>query len=57
MKYLAVGNEQWDYLYPERLVPFVEALRAAYPDLKIIGTSGPDSEGKQFEYLWPECEE
>ena len=54
MKYLAVGNEQWDYLYPERLVPFVEALRAAYPDLKIIGTSGPDSEGKQFEYLWPE---
>ena len=54
MKYLAVGNEQWDYLYPERLVPFVEALREAYPDLKIIGTSGPDSEGKQFEYLWPE---
>ncbi len=30
------------------------AIRKAYPDIKIIGSSGPDSEGKQFEYLWPE---
>ena len=25
-----------------------------YPDIKIVGSSGPDSEGKDFEYLWPE---
>lgn len=54
LKFIAVGNEQWDKIYPEHLEPFVKAIRAKYPDIKIIGTSGPDSEGKQFEYLWPE---
>ncbi|MGL4852639.1 MAG: alpha-L-arabinofuranosidase A, partial [Phocaeicola sp.] len=34
--------------------PFVEAIRKVYPNIEIIGSSGPDSEGKQFDYLWPE---
>lgn len=54
LKFLAVGNEQWGAEYPEHLKPFVDALRKAYPEIQIIGSSGPDSEGKQFEYLWPE---
>lgn len=54
MKYLGVGNEQWGPEYVERLEPFVKAIRAKYPDIKIIGSSGPDSEGDKFEYLWPE---
>ena len=54
LKFVAIGNEQWDAIYPENLKPFVEQVRAKYPDIKIIGTSGPDSEGKQFDYLWPE---
>ena len=54
LKFVAIGNEQWGEIYPENLKPFVEQVRAKYPDIKIIGTSGPDSEGKQFEYLWPE---
>lgn len=54
LKFIAIGNEQWGPEYPEHLKPFVEAIRKAYPDIKIIGSSGPDSEGKQFEYLWPE---
>ena len=54
LKFVAIGNEQWDEIYPENLKPFVEQVRAKYPNIKIIGTSGPDSEGKQFEYLWPE---
>ncbi len=54
MKYIGVGNEQWDALYPERLKFFVEAIRKAHPEIKIVGSSGPDSEGKQFDYLWPE---
>ena len=52
MKYLGVGNEQWDTLYFERLEPFVKAIRAKYPNIKLIGTSGPDSEGKMFEIGW-----
>ena len=54
MKYIGVGNEQWDDLYFKRLEPFVAAIRAKYPNIKIVGTSGPDSEGKEFDYLWPE---
>ncbi len=54
LKFIGIGNEQWDSLYPEHLEPFVKAIRAAYPEIKIVGSSGPDSEGKQFDYLWPE---
>ena len=25
-----------------------------YPEIQIIGSSGPNSEGDQFDYLWPE---
>jgi alpha-L-arabinofuranosidase len=52
LKYIAIGNEQWESFYYERLKPFVAAVRKAYPDIKIIGTSGPDSEGKSFEDGW-----
>lgn len=54
LKFIAVGNEQWGPEYPEHLKPFVEAIRKAYPDIHIIGSSGPNSEGDQFDYLWPE---
>ena len=54
MKYIGVGNEQWGPEYVERLKPFMDAIRKAYPEIKIIGGSGPGSEGKEFEYLWPE---
>ena len=54
MKFIGIGNEQWGPEYPERLKLFVEALRKAHPEIKIIGSSGPNSEGKDFDYLWPE---
>lgn len=52
MKLLGVGNEQWDTLYFQRLEPFVKAIRAKYPKIRIVGTSGPDSEGEMFEKGW-----
>lgn len=54
LKFIGIGNEQWGPEYPERLEPFVKAIRKAYPDIQIIGSSGPNSEGEQFDYLWPE---
>lgn len=54
LKYIAIGNEQWGPEYPERLEPFVKAVRKAYPEILIVGSSGPNSEGEQFDYLWPE---
>ena len=54
LKFIGIGNEQWGPEYPERLEPFVKALRAAHPEIRIVGSSGPDSEGDKFDYLWPE---
>lgn len=54
LKYIGIGNEQWGPEYPERLEKFVAAIRARYPEIKIVGSSGPDSEGSKFDYLWPQ---
>lgn len=54
LKYLAIGNEQWGKEYPERLEPFAKAIRAKYPNIILIGSSGPFSDGKDFDFLWPE---
>ncbi len=57
LKFIAVGNEQWDAFYYKRLEPFVKAIRAKYPKIQIIGTSGPDSEGKMFDAGWKAMKE
>ena len=66
LKFLGVGNEQWDYdekhggygpVFTERLKKFSDALRAKYPDLKLIGTTGPNSEGWDFDLLLPRMKE
>lgn len=54
LKMIAIGNEQWGTLYTERLEVFVKALRDKHPEIKIIGSSGPNSEGSDFDFLWPE---
>ena len=54
LKLLAVGNEQWGSLYPERLEPFMKAIRDKYPNIKVIGSAGPSPDGKDFEYGWKE---
>ena len=66
LKFLGVGNEQWDYdekhggygpVFTERLKKFSDALRAKYPQLKLIGTTGPNSEGWDFDLLQPRMKE
>ena len=54
LKYVAIGNEQWGQTYIDHLKPFVEQVRKKYPNIKIVGTAGPNSEGTDFEFLWPE---
>ena len=54
LKFIGIGNEQWGPEFTERLEVFVKAIRKAYPEINIIGSSGPQSEGEQFDYLWPE---
>lgn len=54
LKYLGIGNEQWGKIYVDRLAKFVDVLRKKHPEIEIIGSSGPNSEGKDFDYLWPQ---
>jgi alpha-L-arabinofuranosidase len=54
LKQMAVGNEQWGSLYPERLEPFVKAIRSKYPSFKIVGSSGPSPDGDDFKFGWNE---
>lgn len=54
LKMIGVGNEQWNKVYVERLEMFTKAIREKYPDIKIVGSSGPEADGEKFDYLWPE---
>jgi alpha-L-arabinofuranosidase len=66
LKFLGVGNEQWDYdekhgdfgpVFTARLKKFNDAIRKKYPNIKLIGTTGPNSEGWDFDLLQPRMKE
>lgn len=54
LKYLAIGNEQWGPLYHTYLEAFMKQIRQKYPNIQIVGSSGPYSGGEEFERLWPQ---
>jgi alpha-L-arabinofuranosidase len=54
LKFLGVGNEQWDAQYIERYIVFVKAIKEKYPDIKLISSAGPSPNGPKFDYLWNE---
>lgn len=54
LKFIGIGNEQWGPEFTERLAPFIKAIRKHYPDIRIVGSSGPSAAGDKFDYLWPE---
>lgn len=55
LEYIAIGNEEVAGGFFERYPYFHEAIRAKYPDIKIIGTSGPWADGYDFDYGWAEA--
>lgn len=57
LKYIGIGNEQWGQIYVDRLKVFVDVIRKQHPEIKIVGSSGPYPEGKEFEYLWKSMKE
>jgi alpha-L-arabinofuranosidase len=52
LKLLGVGNEQWDEQYFERYLIFYRALKARYPDLTLITTSGPGVDDQWWNLAW-----
>lgn len=51
LKMLGVGNENWGPQYVERLKLFQTAIKAKYPNIKLIYSSGTDPNGAKFDYL------
>nr|WP_293840088.1 alpha-L-arabinofuranosidase C-terminal domain-containing protein [uncultured Arsenicibacter sp.] len=51
LKFLGVGNENWGPQYIERLAVFQKAIKAKYPDMKLVCSSGTDPNGDRFDYL------
>ncbi len=54
LHYIGIGNEQWGNEYISRLEPFIDSIRSAHPEIKIIGSAGPSPEGERFDMLWNE---
>ncbi len=54
LKYIGIGNEQWGEIFPKHLAAFKEAFDKKYPEIQIIGSSGPYADGEEFDYLWGE---
>ncbi len=48
---MGVGNENWGPQYIERLKLFRDAIKAKYPDFKIIASAGTNPNGERFDYL------
>jgi alpha-L-arabinofuranosidase len=50
MKMLGIGNEQWGPQYFERYSLFEKAIKAKYPDIKLISGTGPGPDDELFKY-------
>lgn len=54
LKYLGIGNEQWDEQYVERFAAFEKVLKKQHPEIKLIAAAGPSADGPRFDYAWRE---
>ena len=51
LKMMGIGNENWGPQYVERLNTFQKAIKAKYPNFKLVCSSGTDPNGERFDYL------
>ncbi len=51
LKYLGVGNENWGPQYIERAKAFQKAIKAKYPKINLIYSSGTDPDSDRFHFL------
>lgn len=52
MKLLGVGNEQWGADYPPRFAAFKAALKAKYPEVRLIASADPFTDRPGFKEQW-----
>jgi alpha-L-arabinofuranosidase len=54
LKFIGVGNEQWEEQYIDRYKIFEKILKSKHPEIKIVSGSGPSPSGKYFDLAWSE---
>lgn len=52
LEYLAIGNEEVGQAFFERYAIIHDAIKAKYPEIKIINSAGPFAAGKEYERGW-----
>jgi alpha-L-arabinofuranosidase len=52
MKYIGVGNENWDNVFLDRYAVIAKAVKAKHPEITIISSAGAAPEGPLFELAW-----
>lgn len=55
LEFLGVGNEQWetrDAAYFERYSRFENVIHDRYPEIKLIGSAGPDVTSEKYDMAW-----
>lgn len=57
LEYIGIGNEEVGEPFFERFPLFKDAIRSKYPEIKIIGTSGPFASGGEYERGWKSARE
>ncbi len=51
LKMMGVGNEQWGPQYIERYLVFSRAIKARYPEIRLVSSVGPEPDGAVFNFL------
>ncbi len=52
MKYLGIGNENWGDVFLERFETLAKAVRERHPEIRIVSSSGPGPDGRDFDLAW-----
>ncbi len=52
LKMVGVGNENWGQGFLDRSEAITKIVKAAHPEIKIVGSSGPSPDGKDFDLAW-----
>jgi len=57
LKMMGIGNENWGPQYQERLAVISKAVKARYPEIKLVNSAGTDPSGDRFDFLDKELRE
>lgn len=49
LKYMGIGNEQWDEIYFERYEAFHKVLKERHQEIQLITSTGPNPSGGRFD--------